>query len=230
MRNRRFLVAILLSVSFVLFVGLPSYVLSNYYYHLDTFSSHVRNRDVELARKELIGFDYFHAMAQRWKLSWLTDRYIFKEAPLYNAAYDILMGDNKRAISRLEDVKENYRADHIRGIARFRNSKDLYEVIKSDESKKSVLKTASPEISRDFERAIRNGPDSNFDDRYNYDITSDEESLKRAFESQGLPRRFILGFEGGGKEPAKPGGKKGDPRKRINEESTPGSGAADKKG
>ena len=116
MRNRRFFVMILLSMLFTLLVGLPSYVLSNYYYHLDGFSSHVRNRDVELAHKELIGFDYFYSIARRWKLSWLTDRYIFKEAPLNNAAYDILIGDNKRAISRLKDVKENLTGELIKSL------------------------------------------------------------------------------------------------------------------
>lgn len=224
-------ICLALIMFFTLAVELPSYVLSNFYYHLDAFSSHVKNKDQELAKKEREGFNYFYNLGWRWRLGWLTDKYLFNDTVLYDAAYDILLGDNTTAIDRLKNVKNNYLADHITGIARFRDWQAKYAEGKSDASKRAVLNQATEEVSRDFERAIKNGPDSNFDDRFNYDLVSKKELLQTAFTAKKPPVKFILGFKGQGSP--KPGDKKRAPDKQLKEQGfprQPGAGEAKKKG
>ncbi|MEK9194318.1 MAG: hypothetical protein AAB884_00735 [Patescibacteria group bacterium] len=165
---------ILLAIAFV--AALIVYALSDFYGHLNKFSFYIKNEEQVFARRELDEVIRFYRLTDRIKLRFLADRLIFSDAFLWQAAYDCLIKDNEKIVSDLQSKTEDPRAAHLLGITRFRKAKALYEAGERREALRMLLQDAS----RDFEMAVRNGSDSNFDDRFNYDLTSDSAAALKA--------------------------------------------------
>jgi hypothetical protein len=231
--------ALVFSVIFLIVVGIPSYFAADAFNIKDKLENALRNSDQQAVKKELYNLKYYSGLSKKLKLSWLADRYLLNDAVLYEAAYQMIIGDNKEAVRMLEDMKNDYRANHMMGIAKFRDIRAQYrEAIKTAKSKESKVAVAKlfadrlvNEVAPDFESAVRNSPefvypDPNFDDRYNYDLIADEASAMSALESQGPPQRVILKQEGdqtGGKNPKN--GKRGNGPQNLDEKRQPGGGS-----
>jgi len=197
--------------------------LSHYGYlvshHLSRLELHLQTYDAEAARVELNNVRYLYGQTFRLGLDFLASRYIFRDLEIYQARYDYLIGDYEKIKSSLASSRD-YRAAHLVGTAKFRQKQSEYKAAKDKETKNKIVEEVIRDINPDFRRALENSPafgylDPNFDDRWNYDITSDPESAARALAGEGPPKRILLGF---GTEPAK--GKDGP--SRLNEEKMPG--------
>ena len=217
------LVSLFLAVAFI---GIGSYFIREYYLlPLDRFNYQVSNDNPEAAREELDNLRYFYDLTAKWKVKWLADRFLFRDAYLRDAQYYFLIGDFQRVIND-ENLKnsDDYRAAQLVGSAMFRDFKARYENAKTSREREEIVKLVVSEVSSYFEKALRKGPafsypDANFDYRWNYDIASDPSSAKRAMESKQPMPRFKLGLEPGQSPRDKP-----EPSDRkLNEEKQPGT-------
>lgn len=225
---------------FLVTLGLLIWFLSDFSYkvslHTERLKFHLNNKDAESARKEIENLKYFHGVARKWRLERLADRYLFKDFALYEPAYYSLIGDFDRVIKLLAN-NEHYQASHVIGVAKFRKIKDNYGRARTQAERKKIVQSVIDEVSPYFRKAVEdspefNYPDPNFDDRFNYDMTSDEKSAQAALASKPGGKKIVVGppKQDDGKEKTKqPEGKKPDAEKRLNEETKPGLGGNSKK-
>lgn len=204
-------------------------------YHIGKLSFYIANEDAESARKEIENLKYFQGLSRRWYFERLANHYLFQEFSLYEPAYYYLIGDYNRVIELLK-YNDHYQASHMVGSAKFRQAKDEYATATTGR-KKELVRSVLEEINPHFKKAVENSPefkfpDPNFDDRFNYDITSDEKSAQRALEAKMPGKKVILGIpreDKGQKKSKSPNGKKPKGEKSLNEETKPGLGGNPKK-
>ncbi|MEK9180454.1 MAG: hypothetical protein AAB897_03520 [Patescibacteria group bacterium] len=195
-RSRRILTTVLLG-AIALFCSYWFYELGNFYSRLDDFSSAVKSKDTISARVAREHLLEFYEVVGYLKMRWLFD--LLGNDRRYAASYLYLVGDYEGVGRELEGAND-YIAFHLLGNAKFRFAKALY----LSGHKKEGLDFAMREAAPEYERAVRVGPDSNFNDKWNYDLLTDEESAKKALENQSPSPKFKLGEdEPGGPDPGK---------------------------
>jgi len=138
--------------------------LGNFSLHLDSFSFHVRQtyrssdfEAVENMKRELQGLRSYYADAKRFKLAWLAEATVFRDALFYEAANRYAVGKFKGAKNVLETT-DDYRAYRINGSADFRMAQGIY---RSSENKKSLEEDVDRYLESakyNFEEALRRGP------------------------------------------------------------------------
>ena len=79
------------------------------------------------------------------------------------------------------------RASHLLGSAKFQLARQRYRAIPDDSEtgeaqKLAIIQEVLENINADYERALRSDVTGRFDYKWNYDLTSDPEAVRRALE------------------------------------------------
>lgn len=207
--------------------------------HRNRLHLYILNGDAELAKAEFNNLKYFDKTARDRRLGWFANRYLLNNdlVALYDGAIDYSVGDYGRvANSAALEQSGDYRAAHMIGSAKVRILQGRYRDEKNPAGRQKMVEELADEMVKDispyFKKAVQLSPpfkypDPNFNDRWNYDITSDKNSAKKILQPQIPPPKFILGIpkglDGGPNRDKEPG-------KRLNEQSDPGMGGQKKKG
>jgi len=211
-------------------VCLLLFTLANFSDNVNKFFFAIKTNDSEMSKNELIGLHYFYDLSRKWKVQWLADKYLLRDAPFYEVADSYLIRDWEKIKEDLWKKLDDPRA-YPYGNTKFRQIKDLYQAkgITLDEALGLVLK----EVASDFEKALRNCLDSGVgylecNDRvWNYDLATNKKNAEEALKSPPPQVKYILGppkregepvlpppvVPGDGKEEEKEPGS-GGPRKR----------------
>jgi len=181
----RLLVTLALALGFFVFVGLPANALGNFYAHLDSVNESIRSGDVEVAKTELTEVTGFYDASRAWGLQWFADAYLFRDAFLQRAAYVYLAGDYQTVVDDLKDKIDDPRAAHLIGCAKFRIAQRRYRAIAGRDSqalaqRAAIIQEVKETVNPDFERALRADASGRFSYKWNYDLTSDVDAIRRA--------------------------------------------------
>ncbi len=235
MRKRTFAswIALFGALSSIIFttaaVCLVLFTLANFSDNIKRFSFYVRSADAEMAKKELVGLHYFYDLSRRWKVQWLADKYLFRDASFYEVADAYLIHDWRKVQDDLKDKLDDPRA-YPYGNAKFREKKAQFQ--EKGATFEEALNFVMTEVAADYEKALRNCLDSDvpylecYDRVWNYDLATNKKNAGDALKSPTPNVKYILGppkthpepvlpppDKAGGKEPGKEPGMPG-PRKR----------------
>ena len=188
------------SALFVLTIPLGVLCLKfgSYFLHINNFNLEVKRRNQSGALTELYYLRSFQSKFDWPLLGYLTGKTVFRGSQLREGSYVYFTGDYSEARKMLERHPD-YRAHHIRGSADFRLAQAAYRAgIQKTAEGKRVLETLIENAKSEFESALRNGPGSNFDDVWNYDLLTNPQQRNRALSNQksNIPV-VILGFKKG---------------------------------
>ena len=175
------------AIACLIAVAVPSSTLGNFYLHLDELSYHVRNRDAAAARAELEEVTAFYDRSGRWGMRWFADSYLFSDSFLHRASFSYLTGDYENVVVDLQDKIDDHRASYLLGVAKFRLAQLRYRAIEDGgapaiRARAEIVNEVLEEVNPDFERALRGDPGERFDYKWNYDLTSEPEAVRRALE------------------------------------------------
>ena len=175
------------AIACLIAVAVPSSTLGNFYLHLDELSYHVRNRDAAAARAELEEVTAFYDRSRRWGMRWFADSYLFSDSFLHRASFSYLTGDYENVVVDLQDKIDDHRASYLLGVAKFRLAQLRYRAIEDGgapaiRARAEIVNEVLEEVNPDFERALRGDPGERFDYKWNYDLTSEPEAVRRALE------------------------------------------------
>ncbi len=184
----RFLVGFVLAVVFFALVFMPSRTLAGFYTHMDGLSEAVYRADFEQADIELAEVNSFYERSRGVGMSWFSDAYLFTDAFLQQASYNYLTGDFEAVVRDLADEIDDPRASHLLGSAKFQLARQRYRAIADDDpngeaQKLVIIQEVLDDVNADFERALRRDEFDRFDYKWNYDLTSDPDAVRRALEA-----------------------------------------------
>lgn len=178
-------------------VSLLLFTLANFSDNANRFFFYVKMKDAEMTKRELIGLHYFYDLSRRWKIQWLADKYLFRDALFYEVADSYLIRDWQKVQEDLKDKLDDPRA-YPYGNAKFREVQALYQAGKI--SLEEALKLVLNDVAADFEKALRNCLDSDasynqcFDRVWNYDRATNKKDAEEALKNPPLPLvKYILG-------------------------------------
>ena len=186
-RSFKFLIGFVLAIVFLALVALPSRTLGSFYANLDALSEAVDRGDYEQADLRLAEVTGFYERSRNLGLGWFSDAYLFSDAFLQQASYNYLTGDFDAIVRDLADEIDDPRASHLLANAKFQLARQRYRSIADDDPEGEVKKLAIIEevlddVNADYERALRSDRTGRFDFKWNYDLTSDPEAVRRALE------------------------------------------------
>lgn len=164
-------------ITLFLFLGTVFYLASDYYKSLDAFSGDIVRRDQLAAREDLERLNYFYElnnMLEPYKLNWIADKYLFKDAPRYKAAYDYLTNRHVRVIEELKN-DNSFWGHFIKANSVWRLAQGIYEQsLKMDEKTKSKMQQEADEkaysTKDDYEEAIKINGGASLPPKWNYDF------------------------------------------------------------
>lgn len=190
-RRRPRLWTLLLALIFLIVVGVPAGVIGNLYAHLDALSENIRNAQPEAVNEELETVRVYYDNSRAWGAQWLGD-YVLADAFLQRAAYAYLVEDYERVVSTLQDRVDDPRASFLLGCAKFHLAARRYGAIAGQgpaaaARRVAVIQDIIDGVNPDFERAVRADASQAFQYKWNYDLTSDADALKRALEAPAAP-------------------------------------------
>lgn len=177
-------------------LSLLLFTLANFSDNAKTLIFYVKTNDAEMTRVELIRLHYFYDLSQRWKVQWLADKHLFRDAPFYELADSYLIRDWQKVQDDLKEKLDDPRA-YPYGNAKFRQIKALYQGKKMplDEA----LKITLSEVAADFEKTLRNCLDSGvafnqcYDRVWNYDLATNKKDAEEALKGPQPQVKYILG-------------------------------------
>ena len=186
-RSFKYLIGFVLAIVFLALVALPSRSLGGFYANLDALSDSVDRGDYEQADLQLAEVTGFYERSRNLGLGWFSDAYLFADAFLQQASYNYLTGDFEAVVRDLADEVDDPRASHLLANAKFQLARQRYRSIADDDPEGEVKKVAIIEevlddVNADYERALRSDRTGRFDFKWNYDLTSDPEAVRRALE------------------------------------------------
>lgn len=175
-----------LALAFLIVVGVPARRMAGFYTHLDALADDVARGDLQGAKGELEQVTSFYDVSRAWGFQWFADAYLFRDAYLHRAAAAYLTGDYETVAADLKGRVDDARASHLAGCARFRLAEREYRQLPgsdraSTERKDAIVREVLEQINPDFERALRADTADRFAYKWNYDLTSDAEAVRRAF-------------------------------------------------
>ncbi|MBI2058052.1 MAG: hypothetical protein HYT63_03700 [Candidatus Yanofskybacteria bacterium] len=212
--------------------------VSKFYGHLNKFSYSVRNYDHDEAKLSLADMKSDYNSFVAWKMQYFADKFLFKEANLREAAVAILAEDYEKVEKvNLKDEENNHLASYMLGIAKFKALHAAFQQAMAKNDKKqmdTILGLVLEEVRSDFKKCVEKGPGpgDNFNCSFNYDLTSDPNSAKKALMNQKSKPKYVLGPPDG-KEKAEDGKEKGKKEPlglTPNEKKEAGQGGAKKVG
>lgn len=186
-KSFKFLVGFVLALVFFVLVAFPSRTLSGFYTHMDGLSEAIYRGDYERADVELSEVNSFYADSRGVGMSWFADAYLFTDAFLQQASYNYLTGNFEEVVRNLADEIDDPRASHLLASAKFQLARQRYRAIPDDDEngevqKLAIIQEVLDDVNADYERALRSDMLNRFDYKWNYDLTSDPEAVRRALE------------------------------------------------
>ena len=179
-------ITFVLAVSFLVIVAVPATILGNLYAHIDALNAGLRSGNLRAAVTELDDVTRFYQASRSWGFQWIAD-YLFTDAFLHRAASGYLAGDYDRVILDLDGKVDDPRAAHLLGCAKFRAAQRRYHEIAGRDAralakKNAIIQEVMEMINPDFERAVRADRSGRFADKWNYDLTSNADAVRRSLE------------------------------------------------
>ena len=173
-----------------------SFTLAEYSDTQERLISSIKTGDTVKTKNELIKLHYFYELSEKWRVRWLADKYLLRDASYYEVADAYLIRDWKKVMDDLKNKRDDPRA-YPYGNARFRQIQALFQekAIKFEEALELVLK----EVSTDFERDLKNCLDSGvpylqcYDRVWNYDLATNKKDAEEALKNPGPMPKYILG-------------------------------------
>ena len=183
----KFLVGFVLALVFLVLVAFPSRSLAGYYAHMDGLSEAIYRGDYEQADLELDQVNSFYEGSRGVGMSWFADAYLFTDAFLQQASYNYLTGNFEAVVRDLADEIDDPRASHLLASAKFQLARQRYRAIPDDDEsgeaqKLAIIQEVLDDVNADYERALRSDTLDRFDYKWNYDLTSDPDAVRRALE------------------------------------------------
>jgi len=184
----RYLVGFVLALLFFLALSLPSRSLVAFYSNLEELSDSVRRGDFDGAEGQLGEISAFYEGSRVWGMQWFADSYLFQDAFLQQASYSYLTGDYETVVDDLADEIDDPRASHLLANAKFMLARQQYRAIEGEDrdaqvQKEAIILQVMETVNPDYERALRGDTTDRFDYKWNYDLTSDPEAIRRALEA-----------------------------------------------
>ena len=184
----RYLLGFVVAVLFFGAVWVPSRSMAAFYTNLDGLSESVRRSDFEGAEAQLAEVAAFYEGSRVWGMQQLADSYLFQDAFLQQASYSYLTGDYETVVADLSDEIDDPRASHLLASAKFMLARARYRGIDGDNTdaqirKEAIILEVMETVNADYERALRGDTDDRFDYKWNYDLTSNPEAIRRALEA-----------------------------------------------
>ena len=186
-RSFKYLIGFVLAIVFLALVALPSRSLGGFYANLDALSDSVDRGDYEQADLQLAEVTGFYERSRNLGLGWFSDAYLFADAFLQQASYNYLTGDFEAIVRDLADEIDDPRASHLLASAKFQLARQRYRAIADEDpdgqmKKAAIIEEVLDDVNADYERALRADRTGRFDFKWNYDLTSDPEAVRRALE------------------------------------------------
>ena len=184
----RYLVGFVLALLFFVAVSVPSRSLAAFYRHLDGLSDSVRRGDFAGAEAQLVEVSAFYEGSQGWGMQTFADSYLFQDAFLQQASYSYLTGDYEEVVVDLADEIDDPRASHLLANAKFMVARERYRAIDGASAdaqvqKEAIILEVMETVNPDYERALRGDTTDRFDYKWNFDLTSNPEAIRRALEA-----------------------------------------------
>jgi len=184
----RYLIGLVLAVAFFVAVCVPSRSLAVFYDNLEGLSDSVQRADYETAEQQLAEVSAFYEGSRAWGVQQLVDSYLFQDAFLQQASYSYLTGDLQTVVDDLSDEVDDARASHLLANAKFMLARERYRAIDGEDPdaarlKEAIIVEVMETINPDYERALRSDLTDRFDYKWNYDLTSNPEAVRRALEA-----------------------------------------------
>ena len=184
----RYLIGLVLAVAFFVAVWVPSRSLAVFYDNLEGLSDSVQRADYETAEQQLAEVSAFYEGSRAWGVQQLVDSYLFQDAFLQQASYSYLTGDLQTVVDDLSDEVDDARASHLLANAKFMLARERYRAIEGEDPdaarlKEAIIVEVMETINPDYERALRSDLTDRFDYKWNYDLTSNPEAVRRALEA-----------------------------------------------
>ncbi|MBM41791.1 MAG: hypothetical protein CL483_07705 [Acidobacteria bacterium] len=184
----RYLIGLVLAVAFFVAVWVPSRSLAVFYDNLEGLSDSVQRADYETAEQQLAEVSAFYEGSRAWGVQQLVDSYLFQDAFLQQASYSYLTGDLQTVVDDLSDEVDDARASHLLANAKFLLARERYRAIDGEDPdaarlKEAIIVEVMETINPDYERALRSDLTDRFDYKWNYDLTSNPEAVRRALEA-----------------------------------------------
>ena len=188
----RYLVGFVLALLFFGAVSVPSRSLAAFFTNLDGLSESVRRSDFEQAEAQLDEVAAFYEGSRVWGMQSIADSYLFQDAFLQQASYSYLTGDYETVVADLADEIDDPRASHLLASAKFMLARQRYRAIDGEDTdaqikKEAIILEVMENVNADYERALRGDTDDRFEYKWNYDLTSNPEAIRRALE---VPREI----------------------------------------
>lgn len=184
----RYLVGFVLALLFFLAVSVPSRSLAGFYSNLEGLSDSVQREDYETADTQLAEATSFYEGSRVWGMQWFADSYLFQDAFLQQASFSYLTGDYETVVQDLADEIDDPRASHLLANAKFMLARQRYRAIDPESpnaqlEKEAIIVEVMETVNPDYERALRGDLTERFDYKWNYDLTSNPEAIRRALEA-----------------------------------------------
>ena len=184
----RYLVGFVLALLFFVAVSVPSRSLGAFYTNLEGLSVSVERADYEAADTQLAEVSAFYEGSRLWGMQWFADSYLFQDTFLQQASYSYLTGDYGTVVADLADEIDDPRASHLLASAKFMLARQRYRAIDGENAdaqvqKEAIILEVMETVNADYERALRGDTDDRFDYKWNYDLTSNPEAIRRALEA-----------------------------------------------
>ena len=178
-KSFKYLVGFVLSILFLALVAVPSRTLAGFYTHLNGLSEAIYRGDYEQADQELGEVNSFYEDSR--------SAYLFTDAFLQQASYNYLTENYDAVVRDLADEIDDPRASHLLASAKFQLARQRYRMIADDDEtgeaqKLAIIKEVIDDVNADYERALRSDTSDRFDYKWNYDLTSDPDAVRRALE------------------------------------------------
>jgi len=183
----RYLVGFVLALLFFIGVSVPSRSLAGFYANLEGLSDSVERSDFATAEEQLAEVSAFYVGSRAWGMQGLVDSYLFQDAFLQQASYSYLTGDYQTVVDDLADEVDDPRASQLLASAKFMLARQRYRAIDPESAsaqieKEAIIVEVMETVNADYERALRGDLTERFDYKWNYDLTSNPEAIRRALE------------------------------------------------
>ena len=177
-----------LAVIFLVAVAVPASALAGFYRRRDAITHDVQGHDFEAAKHNIDEVTSFYDRLRNVGLQWAADSYLFKDAFLHRAAYAYLVGEYDAVVRDLSDRIDDPRASFLLANAKFRLIRQRYRTIEGVDAaavakRAAIIKEVLDLINPDYERALRADVTDRFAFKWNYDLTSDLDAIRRALQS-----------------------------------------------
>mgnify|MGYP000740016901 CR=1 FL=1 len=98
------------------------------------------------------------------------------------------MGIPRQLVADLSDEIDDPRASHLLASAKFMLARERYRAIDGENAdaqvrKEAIILEVMETVNADYERALRGDTDDRFEYKWNYDLTSNPEAIRRALEA-----------------------------------------------